>query len=310
MSAVHFNYVRKEAALHGGKAKSRLHLYQFAGEPGKDPFAIAAKKIEGSRMPKLNCIQKMFNVVIAVENGGKREWYIVNINSAKKRLQLTRSEIKTLSPEARGLLFGEKVMKLIVINNKPSTSTTSAPSTTTPTPATTTTASSPTTQPQGNATPSNNDVQATRELVPKTPTTKMGIESVKGQLPEKEWNTLVKQITTLYYTPNELDRELKMLEASLATSPDKGIFYCRMSRYALQLGLKDEAKKYLQNVTEGGVLNYLAGVKKEATKIQSLADSLTGAEHQVAKAVLSSAARKWTRLHEELSKLAPAASNS
>jgi tetratricopeptide (TPR) repeat protein len=113
MSGLHFNYVRKEAAPNGGAAKSRLHLYHYQGDVNKDPFAVAAKKIEGKNNPRLNCIQKMFYVLIEVKEGNGQGWYMVNIRSTIKRAKVTKDELKKPSPQARAFLLSENVGKLI-----------------------------------------------------------------------------------------------------------------------------------------------------------------------------------------------------
>ena len=53
MSTIHLKYVQKEVAPNHGKEKGRLHLYDYCGNVGKDPFAIAAK-INGNKPPRLN----------------------------------------------------------------------------------------------------------------------------------------------------------------------------------------------------------------------------------------------------------------
>lgn len=78
-----------------GAFKSRIHLYDYKGEEGKDRYAIAAKILNKPRS-KLNFIERKYFVIIEQKNiDGKSVLYKVNKKSLQKRLGITKQELKS-----------------------------------------------------------------------------------------------------------------------------------------------------------------------------------------------------------------------
>lgn len=92
-----FHEVPSEGALplpkSKGEVKGRIHLFEYKGEPGKDPYAVAGKNL-GENPPKLGLFGKKFYVLHSVKNGDSVTWYKINKNSLKKRLNIQDNELK------------------------------------------------------------------------------------------------------------------------------------------------------------------------------------------------------------------------
>jgi hypothetical protein len=78
-----------------GKAKSRIHFGDFTS--GKDPYAIAAKRIitKGNNPPKLHSFQKKIYILQQDPDPNKAgTYYKINKLSLKKRLGISSEELK------------------------------------------------------------------------------------------------------------------------------------------------------------------------------------------------------------------------
>lgn len=117
---IEFKYATSERALplansKGGK-KSRIHLFDYQGEVGKDRFAVAAKlcKVK-SESPRLNCLERKFFILLAhQEKNGDVTWYKINKNSLKKRLGLSAEMLKGVVDGKTGVAQSRKIESLIV----------------------------------------------------------------------------------------------------------------------------------------------------------------------------------------------------
>lgn len=94
---ISYRYAPSEGALplpkSKGKTKERIHLFKYEGDPNKDPYAVAVKKLKSST-PKLNIFEKKFSILHAVKEGAEVTWYKINKNSLKKRLNIQDRELK------------------------------------------------------------------------------------------------------------------------------------------------------------------------------------------------------------------------
>lgn len=112
-------YVKNEGALplknSKGDPKSRIRLFDYQVEKGKDPYAIAAKVLQPKEKeaPKLNCFdKKRFFLYKHVGADGVAVWYKINKNSFKKRLKIDSDELKGLL-DNKGVLQDKRLKGLI-----------------------------------------------------------------------------------------------------------------------------------------------------------------------------------------------------
>ncbi len=138
---VHFNayhYVESEKALElsnsKGKKTSRLHLDEYHGIEGKDPCAVAAKKLAVPPQDGLGLLDRQFYVLHAHQEENATTWYKINKRSLQKRVQPRMEEIKSKCVtlfDSRSEKFFEKLIvakvpltpfKHIAFCNKPDTS--------------------------------------------------------------------------------------------------------------------------------------------------------------------------------------------
>lgn len=85
-----YSFVQSEAALtffnSWGWKKSRLHLMAYDGKPGKDPYAVAAERLQVAtgEKPSMGWWDRQFYVLHQHNN----IWYKINKNSLQKRLNI------------------------------------------------------------------------------------------------------------------------------------------------------------------------------------------------------------------------------
>jgi hypothetical protein len=85
MNAMAFDY----------SSQTRVHFFSY-DKSRSDPYSVAAKKIENSSDPKLNCIQQCFSVLYQRTEKGQTDWYKLNISSIEKRFHISWSELQPL----------------------------------------------------------------------------------------------------------------------------------------------------------------------------------------------------------------------
>lgn len=110
---VTYRYENTERALSlfnsNGCKKSRLHVFDYTGEKGKDCYALAAEKIQftDGKTPALGWLNKKYYVLHAEQDeDGATTWYKININSLKKRFNITSKELKTTLDKKTGVATG------------------------------------------------------------------------------------------------------------------------------------------------------------------------------------------------------------
>lgn len=120
MIVLSFKFVSLESALplHNSKglAKSRIHLFDYKGESGKDPYAIAAKMIQVKEdaIPKLNLFDKKFYFLHChCDENAKKTWYKINKNSLQKRLNITSQELNNILDSGTGVSDSLSIESLI-----------------------------------------------------------------------------------------------------------------------------------------------------------------------------------------------------
>lgn len=90
------NYVRSEKALplpnSKGKTKSRLHIFEYQGVKGQDPYAIAAKRLK-SKKTTLSYFEKFFYVPYVNEEAGQK---MLNSSIAPSNLLKLQNLVKNL----------------------------------------------------------------------------------------------------------------------------------------------------------------------------------------------------------------------
>jgi hypothetical protein len=92
-----FNYVKREKAMplqnSSGFAKSRLHLFDYQGNKGKDRYAIAAKRIS-TPLDQLPIPINGHFLLKHCDHAGVASWYAINRSSFKKRFRVSSKELK------------------------------------------------------------------------------------------------------------------------------------------------------------------------------------------------------------------------
>jgi hypothetical protein len=92
-----------------GKKQDRI---QFEGLDHKT-YLVAAKYGFKEKIPKLNFIEKKFNVIVQVEKDGKTGYIVVNKNSLLKRLNLSSEDLKNAISKNKNYDVTEAVSKKI-----------------------------------------------------------------------------------------------------------------------------------------------------------------------------------------------------
>lgn len=112
-----FQYVSNEGALpltaekSKGSAKSRVHLFKYTGEEGKDRYAVAAEQVN---TPKLNWIERKLCILHQhVDKNGTKTWYKINKNSLKKRLNIDSKELTQVLDSKTGITKSDAMESLI-----------------------------------------------------------------------------------------------------------------------------------------------------------------------------------------------------
>lgn len=123
---ISFNYVANEGATKnfgiGGRAKSRIHFYDYKKEKGKDPFAVYAKQViveEGKSSPKLGSIEKRYYILLPDPENNKI-YYKINKSSLKNRLHISNDELKAVKDNKYDKLIESKLSyfsKIIEVNS-------------------------------------------------------------------------------------------------------------------------------------------------------------------------------------------------
>jgi hypothetical protein len=107
-----FDFVQSERALKlsnsDGDEQSRLHLYDFNGEEGKDRYAVAAKVLTVAKdeTPALGWLDRKFYVLHAHKEGDTTTWYKINKNSLQKRILISPKEMKNHVDSKTGVMEG------------------------------------------------------------------------------------------------------------------------------------------------------------------------------------------------------------
>lgn len=113
-----FNHTAKERApslINSlGTAKSRIHLYDYKGKVGKDPYAIYAKKIEG-HAPELTKSEKK-RFIIQQDPKNSDIYYKINKGSLQKRLKITSKELNAVTDGHYENLIQKKLEKALKIS--------------------------------------------------------------------------------------------------------------------------------------------------------------------------------------------------
>lgn len=226
MNPLHINYVKKEAAPNQGKAKSRIHLYDYKGPKGKDVFAIAATLYKGKGAPRLNCIQKLFSTVLAVEKAGKTKWFIVNTRSLKKRLKITSSELKGVSPQGLAALINGKLQPNLEARKE-----------------------------REPTSPSKNEIKEPKTPVEEKPFEKaplgapvpqdpqvQGLDPVKGYFDEKDWPFIMQMVNIAEKTKKGIEKRIEELKNG--PSKDETLTLYRIGCNLIRLNKKNEAEEY------------------------------------------------------------------